>query len=64
MEVDRLKYQQRFLTKLHKIHTVEIVKKLQDALYRESFCKIVSTRNNLGERFEFNIDPFHELRKS
>jgi hypothetical protein len=40
------------------------MKKLQDALYREGRRKIVSTRDNLRERFEFSVDPFQELRKS
>jgi hypothetical protein len=40
------------------------MKKLQDALYRKGRYEIVSTRDNLGERFEFSIDPFQELRKS
>jgi hypothetical protein len=53
-----------FLTKLREIRAVEVVKKLQDAFYREGRCKIVSTRVNFGKRLEFSVDPLHELRKS
>jgi galactose-1-phosphate uridylyltransferase len=52
-----------FLTKLQEIRAVEVMKKLQDALYREDRRKIVSTRDNFGKRLEFSVDPLHELRK-
>jgi hypothetical protein len=53
-----------FLTKIREIRVVEVVKKLQDALYREGRRKIVSTRDNFGKRLEFSVDLLHKFRKS